>query len=356
MNRYPRLLVSREKIRENAFRVVRRCAEGGIAVAGVVKGVCAYPPVVRSFIEGGCRELADSRMANIAALRKMKTGLPLLLLRIPMLSELPLVAELADCSLVSMAPTVNLLEKECEFLGSTMEVIVMFDLGDLREGLCLNEAEEMAETLRASPRVRCRGVGVNFGCWGGTLPTAEKLLTLLSAGREMERALGYPLTVFSGGSTSSLLLLEKQEIPEGINHLRIGEAILLGEDVTSIRSIPWLHQNTMVLEAEVVEVRRKPSVPAEPRGADAFGGQPRFPDRGRRLRAILGVGRQDVKIEGLVPEAEGALILGGSSDHMILDAEDVSPPPALGDILRFRPDYGALLALSTSPYAAFKMV
>ncbi|GAB1426793.1 hypothetical protein MASR2M17_02190 [Aminivibrio sp.] len=101
MNRYPRLLVSREKIRENAFRVVRRCAEGGIAVAGVVKGVCAYPPVVRSFIEGGCRELADSRMANIAALRKMKTGLPLLLLRIPMPSELPLVAELADCSLVS---------------------------------------------------------------------------------------------------------------------------------------------------------------------------------------------------------------------------------------------------------------
>ncbi|NLB82620.1 MAG: alanine/ornithine racemase family PLP-dependent enzyme, partial [Synergistaceae bacterium] len=93
-----------------------------------------------------------------------------------------------------------------------------------------------------------------------------------------------------------------------------------------------------------------------PRGADAFGGQAHFPDRGSRLRAILAVGRQDVKIEGLVPEAEGALVLGGSSDHLILDVEDVRPVPALGDIFRFYPDYGALLALSTSPYADFEMV
>ena len=356
MNRYPRLLISREKLRENASRVVRRCADAGISVAGVVKGVCAHPEVVRAFVEGGCEELADSRMANILTLRKMKTGLPLLLLRIPMPSELPLVAELADCSLVSMADTVRLLESECEFLGSTIEVIVMIDLGDLREGLWLNDTEDMTEALRASPRVRCRGVGVNFGCYGGTLPTPEKLLSLLSIGREMERALGYPLSVFSGGSTSSLLLLEKNAIPEGINHLRVGEGILLGEDVTSMRSIPWLIQNTTALEAEVVEVRRKPSVPAEPRGADAFGGRVHFPDRGSRLRAILAVGRQDVKIDGLVPEAEGALVLGGSSDHLILDVEDVSPPPVLGDIFRFFPDYGALLALSTSPYAVFEMV
>ncbi len=356
MDRYPRLLISREKIRENASRVAGRCAEKGISVAGVVKGVCAHPPVVRAFVEGGCRELADSRMTNIVSLRKMKTGLPLLLLRIPMLSEIPLVAEWADCSLVSMAETVRLLEKECAFRGSAGEVIIMIDLGDLREGLWMNDTEEMTEALRASPRVRCRGIGVNFGCFGGTLPTPEKLCRLLAIGRETERALGYPLSVFSGGSTSSLLLLENDSIPGGINHLRVGEAILLGEDVTSMRFIPWLRQRTMVLEAEVVEVRRKPSVPAEPRGADAFGERTEFPDRGRRLRAILAVGRQDVKIEGLVPEAEGAVILGGSSDHLILDVEDVSPAPSPGDILRFTPDYGAMLALSTSPYASFEMV
>ena len=356
MVQYPRLLVYREKIRENASLVVSRCAERGISVAGVVKGVCAHPPVVRAFIEGGCSELADSRMANIASLRKMKTGLPLLLLRIPMPSEIPLVAEMADCSLVSMAGTVRLLEKECAFQDTAGEVIVMIDLGDLREGLWPNNTEEMTEALRSSSRVRCRGIGVNFGCYGGTLPTPEKLFRLLIIGQEIERTLGYPLSIFSGGSTSSLLLLEKNSIPEGINHLRVGEAILLGEDVTSMRSIPWLHQRAMVLEAEIVEIHRKPSVPAEPRGADAFGGRRDFPERGNRLRAILGVGRQDVKIEGLLPEAKGALILGGSSDHLILDVEDVVPTPVLGDICRFFPDYGALLALSTSPYVPFEMV
>ena len=356
MDRFPRLLVSREKIRENASRVVQRCAEKGISVAGVVKGACAHPPVVRAFIEGGCSELADSRMANIASLRGMRTGLPLLLLRIPMPTEIPSVAELADCSLVSMAGTVRLLEQECTFRGTGTEVIVMIDLGDLREGLWPDDTGEMTDTLRACSRVRCRGVGVNFGCYGGTLPTPEKLRRLLAIGGEMERALGYPLSVYSGGSTSSLLLLEKNSIPGGINHLRVGEAILLGEDVTSMTSVPWLHQRTMALEAEVVEVRRKPSVPAEPRGADAFGDRADFPDRGNRLRAILAVGRQDVKIEGLSPETEGAVILGGSSDHLLLDVEDVRPVPALGDIFRFYPDYGALLALSTSPYAAFEMV
>jgi predicted amino acid racemase len=353
---WPRLVVNAKAIEENARRVVQKCSAAGISVSGVTKGMCAHPDTVRAMVAGGCSELADSRVGNLAALKAMNTGLPLLLLRIPMLSELPLVVSLADCSLVSTAETVDGLEKACAASGLVHEVIIMVDLGDLREGVWMDDTGRIAEALTRSRRVRCRGVGVNFGCYGGTLPTREKLLQLTDIGKELERELGCHLSVFSGGSTSSLLLLERGEIPPGINNLRIGEGILLGEDVTSMRSIPWLIRRTMWLEAELVEVRKKPSVPVGPVGADAFGGRPVFEDRGPRTRAIAAVGRQDVRVEGLVPELEGVSILGASSDHLILDVEDSASSLAQGDKLKFFPDYGAMLALATSPYVPFEVV
>jgi len=353
---WPRLVVNARAIEENARRVVQKCSGAGISVSGVTKGMCAHEDIVRAMVSGGCAELADSRVSNLAALQAMNTGLPLLLLRIPMLSELPIVVSRADCSLVSTAETVDGLENACADSGLSHEVIVMVDLGDLREGVWMDDTGRIAEALKRSRRVRCRGIGVNFGCYGGTLPTREKLLQLIRIGKELEREVGYPLSVFSGGATSSLLLVERGEIPPGINSLRVGEGILLGEDVTSMRSIPWLRQRTMWLEAELVEVRKKPSIPVGPVGADAFGNRPVFEDRGIRMRAIAAVGRQDVLIEGLVSELEGISILGASSDHMILDVEDAAVPLAQGDKLKFFPDYGAMLALATSPYVPFEVV
>ncbi len=353
---YPRLVVSRDKIVENTARVADLCTRAGISLTAVTKGVSAREGIVRAMVEGGCAEIGDSRMDDLEFIRSLGTGLPLLLLRIPMPSEISRLVEAADRSIVSMPETVTLIDKECLAAGRTHEILAMADLGDLREGVWMGRMEFMADALKRARRTRCAGVAVNFGCYGGVLPSPEKIHLLLKAGEELERDLGYRIDVYSGGSTSSLVLLEQGTMPSGVNNLRVGEAILLGNDVTGDREIPWLHRRTMHLEAEVVEVYRKPSVPVGPTGRDAFGRAPVFEDRGERLRAILAVGRQDVSIEGLTPEIPEVLILGGSSDHMIVDVEDVHPAPRLGAILRFFPDYGAMLALSTSSFVAFDVV
>ena len=57
-----------------------------------------------------------------------------------------------------------------------------------------------------------------------------------------------------------------------------------------------------------------------------------------------------VRIEGLVPLDEGVKIITASSDHLLVDLEDAAIDYKLGDILRFRPDYTAMLSASTSPY------
>jgi len=57
-----------------------------------------------------------------------------------------------------------------------------------------------------------------------------------------------------------------------------------------------------------------------------------------------------VVIDNLAPVDPGIIILGGSSDHLLLDMEDAEQIYNTGDEVHFLPGYAALLAASTSPY------
>ena len=135
-----------------------------------------------------------------------------------------------------------------------------------------------------------------------------------------------------------------------INHFRIGEAILLGRHVI-VRS-PWsgTRQDTFRMVTEVVEVDRKPSIPIGNRGQDAFGGFVEFVDRGVRQRAICNIGRRDIAVDGITPEDPAVIVLGGSSDHLVLDVEEAVLPVDVGSEIAFYPNDASLLAASTSPY------
>ena len=69
-----------------------------------------------------------------------------------------------------------------------------------------------------------------------------------------------------------------------------------------------------------------------------------------RLRAICNLGRQDVVPETLTPADPGIVVLGASSDHLILDVTDAGAPIEVGSEVAFWPNYAALLAASTSPH------
>ncbi|PIE79256.1 MAG: alanine racemase, partial [Chloroflexi bacterium] len=60
-------------------------------------------------------------------------------------------------------------------------------------------------------------------------------------------------------------------------------------------------------------------------------------------RAIAAIGRGDVDIAGLVPLEKGIDIIGGSSDHLLLDLTDITEKYRVGDRVRFSMNYSALL-------------
>ena len=346
----PVLEIDLDKITANAERVVAKCREKGIEVLGVTKGFSAMQQIVGAMLAGGIEGLADARMENIVELRKQNFQNPITLLRIPRLSNVNNVVQYADTSINSEVAVIRALAAAALQLGKRHNIMLMVDVGDLREGIMQENVLDTVRQIGGLPGVNFIGIGTNMGCFGGILPSVNNLGLLVELGLAVERQLGHRLEVVSGGGTSTLLLVESDLIPAGINQLRIGEGILLGTDTTNNRGIPWLYQDAFRLRAEVIEVKEKPSVPIGEVGKDAFGNTPQFIDAGIRKRAILALGKQDVYIEGIFPLEEKAKILGASSDHTIVDITDAGQELAVGDELVFGLTYPGLLSASDSRY------
>ena len=349
MRQYPQLEFDLALLRSNADAVISRCQKMGIRVCGVVKGVDGIPEAARVLHAAGAEELGTSRLEQVAKCRAAGVPGPWLLIRIPGLTELPDVVALCETSLQSEWPTLLALEEECLRQGKTHRVIVMTDLGDLREGFWdKDELVDVCERVeRDLPHVQLAGIGVNLSCYGSTKPTPEKMNELVGLARRVEQRIGRKLEIVSGGATSSFTLVHWGTMPAGVNHLRIGEAILLGKDLQvdwGIRDMDYLRMDALTLRAEVVEVKDKPTYPIGEFAIDAFGRKPVYEDRGIRRRAILALGRADVgELESLIPREPGLTVIGGSSDHCIVDVEDCPRRLQVGDIVEFSLCYSHML-------------
>ena len=346
----PRLEIFPERLATNARSVIQMCHDHGATVACVTKVSCAHPAVVHAFERGGADMIADSRIMNLMSLADTGTSLPLMMLLIPPPSLVTDVVRCADVTLNSSFETLRLLSEAAQFLHKRHQVIIMVDVGDLREGVWPDRAIGLVKEASRLPGIDVIGLGCNLACYGGVIPTVSNMNALIGIRDACRKATGLELNTLSGGNSSSLPLLAAGKMPKEINHFRLGESIALGRNVLD-RS-PWLgtRQDTFRLVAEVVEIERKPSVPIGTRGQNAFGETDEFKDRGIRLRAICNLGRQDVFIDGLVPEDKGIIVVGGTSDHLILDVEEATQKVELGQEIVFYPNYAALLALFTSPY------
>ncbi|MBP7460051.1 MAG: alanine/ornithine racemase family PLP-dependent enzyme [Candidatus Delongbacteria bacterium] len=360
----PSLTVDLDKIRQNTRYLTGLARERvGAGVFGVTKALSGSPEVARVMLEGGCCGLADSRFENLRKIRVAMTdwpefqALPLMLLRIPAPSQVRQVVETADISLNSEWKTLQLLSQAAGELRRIHQIVLMVDLGDLREGIWIDTGNpsnliSLVRNTLTLPNIKLIGIGTNLACYGGVIPDRAIMERLLKLAFQIEQVCDYPLEMISGGNSSAVPMLLDGSMPKGINSFRLGESILLGKNVIDRSDLPGTRQDAMICRAEIIELQTKPSMPRGVTGQNAFGEQARYIDRGIRQRAILALGRQDVVFDGLTPLDPGHIILGASSDHLLVDVSDSRTPLRVGDRILFIPNYGALLALATSPYVA----
>lgn len=359
---YPMVTVDLKKLYDNAKTIVDDCKNADIQVAGVVKGCNGIPQAAATMLEAGCLQIGTSRMDQIIQMRN--NGLDaaqFLLVRIPMLSEIEEVAMYADMSLESEPAVINALDKACGKFGKRHGVILMADLGDLREGFW--DIDQLVDTAlhieRDLGNIQLKGVGTNLGCYGSIKPDRGKMDALISVAEAVEAAIGRKLDIISGGATSSYPLVLTGQMPQRINHLRIGEGILLAYDLKEIWGLDMsrLNQDVFSLMAEVIEVKDKPTHPVGEIFIDCFGRKPEYEDRGIRRRALLAMGKLDFALDDKIfPRTSGVEVIGSSSDHCILDIENCPDTISVGDILQFDLSYPSLMYLTDNPYVTVKVI
>lgn len=345
---YPAIRINTDKLTHNTKVLMEKCSRLGIDVVPVTKVYCGTPEIAQASVSAGVKMLADSRIENIIKLKDLKV--PKLLLRIPMLSQVDEIVEYVDISLNSEYEVIKALSKKALEKGKVHKIILMVDLGDLREGEWFETAVDFAGKIIELKGVRLIGVGTNLTCYGAVIPSRENLGQLVAVAEEIERKYNIKLEIISGGNSSSIHLIEKNEVPSRINQLRLGESIVLGTESAYGERINGTYGDIFTYMAEIIELKEKPSVPTGETGVDAFGERPVFTDRGIRKRAILASGRQDIKVDGIKPRDKDAIVLGASSDHLIIDISDCKKDYKTGDIMEFDMSYGALLAAFTSEY------
>ena len=352
---YPRLEINIDKLKNNVRILHDLCQTYNIDMAMVTKSYCAIPQVVEELCEEYVDYIADSRIENLKKLSHI--NLPKILLRIPMLSEVEDVIKYCDISFNSELKTIYSLNEEAKKQDIVHKIVVMVDLGDLREGYFKEEDlfNSIEEILRLS-NIELYGIATNLTCYGAIIPSYDNLGRLADLAKEIESKYQINLQFVSGGNSSSIDLMMSANMPKGITNLRLGEAIVLGRETAYGKDLKGTYQDVFKLICEIVELKEKPSLPIGEVGVDAFGNKPVYEDKGIIKRAIVAIGKQDIDITSIHAIDSQIEILGASSDHMILNISECDKDYNNGDKVAFSIEYGSLVTACTSKYVNKELV
>lgn len=345
----PRVEIDLGKIQANARCLVRRLGDRGISVTGVTKAVCGHPDVAEAMLDGGVAGLADARIANLFRMRAAGITCPITMIRAPMLSEMEDVIQHCDASYNTEMDTILKLGAAAKQQGTTHDVILMVEMGDMREGVMPESLNDFASRVIAVPGVALKGIAANFACMDNVAPTAGDMAMLSRLADNVEGACGPFVDLVSGGGSANLPWALGDDSFGRVNNLRLGEAILLGTDPVTGHPISGLHTDAFALFAEVIETRNKPSAISPASVAPELGTLKLVRNDDLRARTILAVGQQDTETSGLIFHS-GNTFIGATSDHTVVDTTKFAV--SVGSEMKIGMKHSALMRAMSAPDVA----
>ncbi len=322
----------------------------------VTKVLCGHADTLRALQLLGVRSMGDSRLANLKAIEKIIPDFESWYLRVSDLSSANEVATLADVSLNSEIEVIRILNEEAKRQDKVHRIIIMIELGDLREGILPGSLVRFYERVFELPNIEVLGIGANLGCLAGAVPNVDQFTQLALYRELLELKFQRKIPMISGGSSSVLPLLLDGKLPKAINHFRIGEAIFLGTDLVNGGTLPGLRDDVVLLEAEIAEIKEKGLVPlSETASMTPFESADTEEDLSpgqRGYRALISVGQLDTDIAGLTPVDPEHRIAGASSDITVVNLGSDAGGLKVGDSIKFQVNYSAMLHLMIGKYVA----
>jgi predicted amino acid racemase len=327
---------------------------------GVVsKILCGNDLFLQELIKLNPSEIHDSRLSNLEKIQKIAPHIQRVYIKPPPLNSIKRLVACADVSFNTHITTIKSINEEAIRQKKVHKIIIMIELGDLREGVIGENLIEFYKSVFELKNIDVIGLGANLNCLNGILPTKDKLIQLSLYKELINAKFNSKIAWVSAGSSITLPLLSKKQVPKGCNHFRIGETLYFGNNLYTNKGIKAMRQDVFRLKAEVIEIKEKPMVAVGMQGTNLLGEQPEFniDDLGEEsIRAIIDVGTLDVRSEDIVSVDKSITILGSSSDMLVLDLGNNPQNIKLGDELVFKPNYTGLLALMNSNYIEKKIV
>lgn len=291
---------------------------------------------------------------NIKNLKKIPSYITKLLLRAPSSSDIKSTVKHSDISVNTELKTILKLDKKAKSLNKIHKILLMLDVGDLREGYFVDKKLfKDVKIIKKLKHIKVYGIGTNLTCYGGVLPSVDNLSYLVKVAKKIQKILGYKIQI-SGGNSSSLKLVFDDVLPKQITNIRIGEAMLNGINTYDNSNIQGLYDDCFYIKAKVIEIKQKPSVPIGKIGFDAFKNKPEFKDSGEIKRAILNIGKASIDINNIFFKDKNIKVLGASSDHLIIDVSTADVK--LHDKIKIYLGYSSILRAYNSSYIKKKYI
>ena len=323
----------------------------------VTKALSGWQDALHLLADLGVRSIADSRLENLTCLAECPHETECWYLRPPGPSNLEQVVTTTRVSLNTDISVVEAMNAAAEAHGVRHSIVVMVELGDLREGVNPSSLAEFFRKSKNLSSIDVVGMGSNLGCLSGAVPTLDQLSRLVLYRELMELKFGVRLPYVSAGTSAVLPLLPFGHVPTGVNHFRVGEAVLLGTDLIHGGIMGGLRSDVFTYRAEILEIGEKSTLPFgevsemnpfEQLEGSAGGGQ----GLAHEMRAVIGVGQLDTNVQGLTCTDTDCFIVGASSDLAVVSLGSDDRGYKVGDWLEFTPAYGALVRLTESKYVA----
>ncbi len=345
--------INLEALLHNFLQINAWMRSQGASWTMVTKVLCGHEEALKALELMGARSVGDSRLSNLRAVRRVFDRCETWYLRVPSPSAIEEVASKSDVSLNSELETIKALDAAAARLGRIHHVIIMIELGDLREGILPGSLIDFYQAVFQLPNIRVLGIGANLGCLAGAAPNIDQLMQLVLYRELLELKFERKLPLISAGTSATLPLLLDGSVPKAINHYRIGESLFLGADLINGGTLPGLRDDVMLLCAEIAELKEKGlTPPAEALNIAPFASEVSVDSTpGQRgYRALIGVGQLDTDISGLTPLNPNYEIAGASSDIAAINLGDHPGGLKVGDSIQFRMNYAALLRLMNCRY------
>ncbi|MEA1973642.1 MAG: alanine racemase, partial [Candidatus Cloacimonadota bacterium] len=264
--------------------------------------------------------VGDSRLSNLKTLKEVNKDLETIYIKPPAATYVDEVVKYADVSLNSSFKTIIALNEAAKKQDKIHKVIIMIELGELREGVNRDDLFDFYEKIFHLSNTKIVGLGSNLGCMYGVEPTYDKLLQLSLYKELIEQKHGSKLELLSGGSSITLPLVENGTIPEDINHFRIGEAAFFGKSPLFNKQFLDLDTHTFDFYSQIIELEVKYLVPDGVINNASIGHSIDFKkgDLGKTTnKAIMDFGLLDVDKDGLKIEDKSVKFVGITSDMTV---------------------------------------